>query len=152
MANLSNTRFKKTDRASSQEFTFDSDMLKMLLAIDEKKTLREVAQEVKMGQAAFKDTFVKLVKLRLIEQVGDQETCVEESFINFMREALIQLIGPLGEVLVDDTADEMGMTASSIPVSGLADFVAAVAKEIPGDKQSNEFKKRMLKEMREQGL
>lgn len=152
MANLTNSRFKKTDRASSQEFTFDSDMLKLLLAIDERKTVRELSIEVGMTQSTFKDTFVKLVKLGLIEQVADEVDVVDESFIENMREALIQLIGPLGAVLVDDTAEDMGWTASSVPVPNLADFVAAVAKEVPGIKQSNEFKKQMLQEMRDQGL
>lgn len=152
MANISNLRYKKTDRASNQEFTLDTYMLKLLLAIDGQKTVREVSRGVHMNPSTFKDTFIKLVKLGLIEQAIDLETCVEKTLIDKMRKTLIQLIGPLGEVLVDDTAEDMGWKVNRIPLSGLADFVAAVSKEIPGDKQSNEFKKLMLKEMRNQGM
>jgi hypothetical protein len=152
MANLADVCFKKSDRASSQEFAFDSDMLKLFMAIDGQRTVREVSQEVKLGQSKFKDTFVKLLKLGLIEQAGNEEVCVQESFIDNMRATLIQLVGPLGEVLIFDAAEDMGWETKRIPVSGLANFVAAVAKEIPGSKQSNEFKKRMIKEMQTLGL
>jgi hypothetical protein len=148
MANLANVCFKKTDRASSQEFAFDTDMLKLFMAIDGQKTVREVSQEVQLGTPKFKDTFVRLLKLGLIEQAGEEEACVDEAFIDNMRSTLIQLIGPLGEVLVIDAAEDMGYKTNRIPVSSLANFVAAVAKEIPGSKQSNEFKKRMIEEMK----
>jgi hypothetical protein len=152
MANLADVCFKKSDQASSQEFAFDTDMLKLFMAIDGQKTVREVSLEVKLGQPKFKDTFVKLLKLGLIEKAGNEEACVQESFIDNMRATLIQLIGPLGEVLILDAAEEMGLETKRIPVSGLANFVASVAKEIPGSKQSNEFKKRMVKEMQTLGL
>ena len=152
MANLADVCFKKSDRASSKEFAFDTDMLKLFMAIDGQKTVREVSLEVKLGQPKFKDTFVKLLKLGLIEKAGNEEVCVQESFIDNMRATLIQLVGPLGEVLIFDAAEDMGWETKRIPVSGLANFVAAVAKEIPGSKQSNEFKKRMIKEMQTLGL
>jgi hypothetical protein len=152
MANLANVRFKKSERASSQEFAFDTDMLKLFMAIDGQKTVREISLEVGLDHALFKHTFIKLMKLGLIEQIGNEEACVEAAFIDHMRETLIQLIGPLGEVLVIDTAEDMGWKTNRIPVSGLAEFVAAVAREIPGDKQSNEFKKRMIKAMKALGL
>lgn len=152
MANLADVCFKKSDRASSKEFAFDTDMLKLFMAIDGQKTVREVSQEVQLGTPKFKDTFVRLLKLGLIEQAGNEEACAEESFIDSMRATLIQLIGPLGEVLILDAAEDMGWETNRIPVSGLANFVAAVAKEIPGSKQSNEFKKRMIKEMQTLGL
>lgn len=152
MANLADVCFKKTDRASSQEFAFDTDMLKLFMAIDGQKTVKEVSQEVQLGTSKFKDTFVKLRKLGLIEKAGNEEACVEESFIDNMRATLIQLIGPLGEVLVLDAVEDMGCKTNRIPVSSLASFVVAVAKEIPGNKQSNEFKKRMIEEMKTLGL
>jgi hypothetical protein len=152
MANLANVRFRKTERASSREFAFDTDMLKLFMAIDGQKTVREVSLEVGMSPPLFKHTFIKLMKLGLIEQLGNEEKYVHAAFIDTMRETLIQLIGPLGEVLVIDAAKDMGWKTNGIPVSGLADFVAAVAKEIPGDKQSNAFKKRMVEEMKALGL
>lgn len=152
MANLANVRFKQSEHAASREFAFDTDMLKLFMAIDGQKTVREVSLEVDMSPPLFKHTFVKLLKLGLIEQLGNEEKCVGPSFVDTMRATLIQLIGPLGEVLVIDAAKDLGWKTNGIPLSGLAEFVAAVAREIPSDKQCNEFKKRMLKEMQALGL
>ena len=152
MANLADVRFKKSEHASSREFAFDTDMLKLFMAVDGQKTVREVSREVGLRQPVFKDTFIKLLKMGLIEQIGNEEACVDPTFVDMLRETLIKLVGPLGEVLMIDTAQELGWETSRIPVAGLADYVAAVAREIPSDKQSNEFKKRMLKEMQGLGL
>jgi DNA-binding Lrp family transcriptional regulator len=152
MANLADVRFKKSEHASSREFAFDTNMLKLFMAVDGQKTVREVSQEVGLRQPVFKDTFIKLLKLGLIEQIGTEEACVDPSFIDALRKTLIQLVGPLGEVLMIDSAQDLGWKMDHIPMSGLAEFVSAVAREIPSDKQSNEFKRRMLKEMQALGV
>lgn len=148
MANLVDMRYKKVDQASNQEFSFDSDMLALFMAIDGQKTIQDVYLEVQLNQPRFKKAFVKLIKLGLIDQAGIEEVYVGESFLNNMRLTLISLIGPLGEVLVPDVAENMGWETNRIPEASLADFVAAVAREIPGSKQSDEFKSRMLTEMK----
>ncbi len=152
MADISNWSYKKAETADSREFTIDSDMLKVLMALDGKKTVRQISREIQLTNAVFKSTFLKLIKLGLIEKTGDGQACVQKPFIDNMRQTLIQLVGPLGGVLVDDAAEELGWQAHRIPLARVADFVAAVAREIPSDKQSNEFKKRMIAEMRTQGL
>lgn len=151
MADISNVCFQKAEREISRDVTIDSDMLKVLMTLDGKKTVREVSVAVDMGKALFKSTFLKLYKLGLIEKVGEAQACVTPSFIAQMRETLVQLIGPLGSVLVDDAAEDMGWEVSRIPVARVADFVVAVAREIPGDQQSNEFKKLMIEEIKTLG-
>ncbi len=151
MADISNVCFQKAEREISRDVTIDSDMLKVLMALDGKKTVREVSVAVDMGKALFKSTFLKLYKLGLIEKVGEAQASVNPSFIAQMRETLIQLIGPLGSILVDDAAAEMGWEVNRIPVARVADFVVAVAREIPGDQQSNEFKKQMIQEIKTLG-
>jgi len=68
MANLLDMHFRKTNLASNSEITFDSDMLKLLMAIDEEKTIRQIAGDVDLTPAAFKESLMKLIKLKLIEQ------------------------------------------------------------------------------------
>ena len=151
MADISNLCFQKAAGEISRDVTVDADMLKVLMALDGKKTVREVSVEVDMGVSVFKSTFRKLYKLGLIEKAGEDQACVTASFVEQMRETLVQLIGPLGSVLVDDAAEDMGWAVSRIPVDRVADFVVAVAREIPGDQQSNAFKKKMIEEIRTLG-
>ncbi len=150
MANLLDMHFRKTDLASTNEITFDSDMLKLLMAIDETKTVRQIAGALALSPAAFKQSFVKLVKLKLIEQVADAAptTYVSEGFLDKTREVLIGLTGPLGEVLLEETAEQMNLEMNQIPQDRLGDFIYNLANQMPGEKQKNEFSTVMLKEIK----
>lgn len=150
MANLLDMHFRKTNLASTNEITFDSDMLKLLMAIDEDKTIRQIAGEVAMSPSAFKESLMKLVKLKLIEQVqvAPAGSYVGEAFMTRLRELLVSLTGPLGEVLIEETAEQMSLNISKILRARIGDFVYNIANQMPGEKQKNEFSTAMLEEIK----
>lgn len=150
MANLLDMYFRKTNLASNSEITFDSDMLKLLMAVDENKTIRQVAADVAMTPSSFKESLVKLIKLKLIEQVeaAAPASYVGEAFLERTREVLIQLTGPLGEVLVEETLEDMNLDATKLPREIVGDFIYNIAKQMPGEKQKNEFSTVMLEEIK----
>ena len=123
-------------------------MLKLLMAIDENKPILQIAKELKMDPAIFRDSFLQLYKLKLIEEVKQKIVCADELFVAHLRETIVNLVGPLGEMLLDEAAEKMNLTVSRIPKSLVADFVYQVAKEIPGEKQQTEFKKLMIQEIK----
>ncbi len=151
MTKLQNARFKKSNFASYDEAVFDSDMLKLLMAIDENKPILQIAKEINMDPVVFKESFLRLFKLKLIEEVKPQVAYVDESFLTILRDTLINLTGPLGEMLLEDTAEKMNYVIPKIPKTNVADFVYQIAQEIPGDKEQAEFKKIMLKEIKSLG-
>ena len=67
MANLAEMFFRKADQASHQEYSFDSDMLKLFMAIDGQKTIQDVYLELRLKQTRFKTALAKLLKLGLIQ-------------------------------------------------------------------------------------
>lgn len=150
MTKLQDARFRKTDFASQNEavFDFDADMLKILMAIDERKTVLQIAREVKMDTAVFKETLLRLFKLKLIEEVKETIVYADEDFLTHLKETLVNLVGPLGEMLVEETVEKMNFQVSGIPKANAADFIYEVAKEIPGEKQQAEFKRLMIQEIK----
>ncbi len=142
------TRFRKCDFTSYDETVFDSNMLKLLLAIDENKSILQIAKEINMDPVVFKESFLKLYKLKLIEEVKPDVAYVEESFLTRLSDALSAHIGPLGEIVLEETAEKMNFKMPKIPKASIADFVYQVALEIPGDKEQVEFKKVMLQEIK----
>lgn len=150
MANLLDMHFRKTNLASNNEITFDTDMLKLLMAIDEDKTIRQVAGEVTLTPSAFKESLMKLVKLKLIAQVAAAAVVayVGEAFMARLQEVLVSLTGPLGEVLIEETAEDMNLDIKKIPRTQVGDFVYNIANQMPGDKQKNEFSTAMLEEIK----
>jgi DNA-binding transcriptional regulator YhcF (GntR family) len=145
---LQDARFRKTDFTADKATEFDSDMLTILMAIDENKSIVEIAKETKMNPAVFKEGFLRLYKLKFIEEVKETQVFVDSSFVQSLREVLVGLVGPLGEVLLDEAAEMMDLQISKVPKSRIADLVYEVAKGIPGNKQQEEFKKIMLQKMK----
>ena len=148
MTKLQDARFRKTNFTAYNETVFDADMLKLLMAIDEGKPILQIAKEIQMDPAVFKETFLRLYKLKLIEEVQQKIVYVDGHFVTHLRETLINLTGPLGAILMEETAEKMNLPVSRIPKSMIADFVYQVAKEIPGEKQQTEFKKLMIQEIK----
>ena len=148
MNRLANVRFRKTDLATSGNVSFDQNMLKLLFAIDENKTIAEIVKETKLDPTDFKLNLVKLYKLKLIEKVEKEVEYIDTKFLNNVRNTLVQLLGPLGEVLMDDAADEMSTERSKIPNALIAEYLMTIADEIPSEKQKTEFKKNMLGEIK----
>jgi hypothetical protein len=145
---LQDARFRKTNFSAHNEAVFDPDMLKLLMAIDEGKPVLQIAKEIKMDPAVFRESFLRLFKLKLIEEVKQKIVYANEDFITRLKETLVNLVGPLGEMLVDETAERMNFQSSKIPKSSVADFVYQVAKDIPGDKEQAEFKRLMIQEIK----
>jgi hypothetical protein len=145
---LQDARFRKTNFSAQDETVFDPDMLKLLMAIDEGKPVLQIAKEINMDPAVFRESFLRLFKLKLIEEVKQKIVYADESFLTRLRETLVNLVGPLGEMLMEETAEKMNFQSTRIPKSSVADFVYQVAKEIPGDKEQAEFKRLMIQEIK----
>ncbi len=148
MQKSSNTRFRKTSIKPGNDINFDSDTLKLYLAIDEKKPVLEIFKETMLERSVFKECLLKLYKLKLIEQVEEEVDYVENSFLNRLREVLIDVSGPLGGILMEEAAEDMNLELNKVPKAKVADFVYQVASDIPGEKQAAEFKKIMLQEIK----
>lgn len=148
MTKLQDARFRKTNFSAQDETVFDPDMLKLLMAIDEGKPVLQIAKEINMDPAVFRESFLRLFKLKLIEEVKQKIVYADESFLTRLRETLVNLVGPLGEMLMEETAEKMNFQSTRIPKSSVADFVYQVAKEIPGDKEQAEFKRLMIQEIK----
>jgi hypothetical protein len=145
---LQDARFRKTNFSAHDETVFDPDMLKLLMAIDEGKSVLQIAKEINMDPVVFRESFLRLFKLKLIEEVKQKVVYADEGFLTRLRETLVNLVGPLGEMLMEETAEKMNFESTKIPKSSVADFVYQVAKEIPGDKEQAEFKRLMIQEIK----
>ncbi len=147
MAKLRDVRFRKTDLSTTGEHEFDQNMLALLMAIDENKTLLQVAKETKLETSVFKDCFVKLYKLKLIEEVEHKVEYIDSDFLASMGKILVGLLGPLGEILMQDAAENVNTELPHIPKSDIAEYVRVIADEIPGEKQRTEFQGIMLEKI-----
>ena len=148
MGKLKDVYFRQTNLASNENMTFDQNMLTLLLAIEENKSVLEISKQVKLEPAIIKECFVKLHKLKLIEKVDKGVEYINGEVLNNIRATLIQLLGPLGYVLMDDAAEQLNVEKTKIPQKDVPEYLMAIANEIPSEKQKREFQKIMLEQIK----
>lgn len=136
--------FRKVIREDSDEISLDADMIRLLIAIDENKSLYQVAEEVDMQATTLKSTLSKLLEQGLIEPVKKDIAYLDHLFLEALRINLSKVIGPMAEILIEDVVEDMNLKASEIPANQAAELINNLSLEIPDEKDRIEFKKSML--------
>ncbi|MBW2582436.1 MAG: hypothetical protein JRE36_02400 [Deltaproteobacteria bacterium] len=130
----SDAYYRKVIRKDNDQVSLDADMIRLLIAIDENKSLSQIAEEVDMGNATFNKALSKLLDQGLIGQVKKDIPVLN----------LSRAIGPMAEILIEDMAAEMELTPSEIPINQAAELIANLSLEVPDEENRMQFKKSML--------
>ena len=136
--------FRKVIRKDSDEISLDADMIRLLIAIYENKSLYRIADEVDMQATTLKTTLSKLLEQGLIEPVKKDIAYLDHVFLEALRINLSKVIGPMAEILIEDVVEEMNLKASEIPANQAAELINNLSLEIPDERNRIEFKKSML--------
>jgi len=136
--------FRKVTRKDSDEISLDADMIRLLIAVDENKSLYQIADEVDMERTSLKTTLSKLLKQGLIEPVKKDIPYLDRAFLEALRVNLSKIIGPMAEILIEDVVAKMNLINSEIPKNQAAELINNLSLEIPEEKDRLEFKKSML--------
>ena len=140
----SNMYYRKVIRTDNDEISLDADMIRLLIAIDENKSLNQIAEEVDMSGSEFKSALSKLLKQGLIEPVQKKLMVLDKSFLEMLRVNLSKAIGPIAEILIEDVAEEMQLEPSAIPINQAAELITQLSLEVPDEENQIQFKKSMI--------
>ena len=136
--------YRKVIRTDNDELSLDVDMIRLLIAIDESKSLYQIAEEVDMDNASIKNALSQLLKQGLIEPVPKGSPVLDKTFLEELRINLSKAIGPMAEILIADMAAESDLNPAAIPVNQAADLIARLALEVPDEENQMQFKKSMI--------
>ena len=136
--------YRKVIRTDNDKVSLDADMIRLLIAIDESKSLYQIADEVDLDSTSFKQALSRLLEQGLIEPVKKDIPVLEESFLKALRINLSKAIGPMAEILIADIAEEMDLDPSSIPINHAAEVIAQLSLEVPDEENRMQFKKSMM--------
>ena len=140
----SNMYYRKVIRTDNDEIALDADMIRLLIAIDENKSLNQIAEEVDMSGSEFKSTLSRLLEQGLIEPVQKKLMVLDKSFLEMLRVNLSKAIGPIAEILIEDVAEEMQLEPSAIPINQAAELITQLSLEVPDEESQIQFKKSMI--------
>ncbi|MFA5552346.1 MAG: DUF4388 domain-containing protein [Trueperaceae bacterium] len=76
---------------------------------------------------------------------------LDEEFIHNLTVLVRDIMGPLADIVMDESLDELGATASSVPEAQLHDLLELLAQEFPGQLRAT-FKGRVEALLRAHGL
>ena len=136
--------YRKVIRTDNDEIALDADMIRLLIAIDENKSLNQIAEEVDMSGSEFKSTLSRLLEQGLIEPVQKKLMVLDKSFLEMLRVNLSKAIGPIAEILIEDVAEEMQLEPSAIPINQAAELITQLSLEVPDEESQIQFKKSMI--------
>ena len=140
----SNMYYRKVIRTDNDEISLDANMIRLLIAIDENKSLNQIAEEVDMSGSEFKSTLSRLLEQGLIEPVQKKLMVLDKSFLEMLRVNLSKAIGPIAEILIEDVAEEMQLEPSAIPINQAAELITQLSLEVPDEESQIQFKKSMI--------
>jgi hypothetical protein len=136
--------YRKVIRRDNNEISLDADMIRLLIAIDENKSLSQIADEVDMEDATLKKNLSKLLQQGLIEPVKKDLPVLDKIFLQALKINLSKTIGPMAVILIEEVVLDMELTAPEIPVHQAAELITALSHEIPDEIKRIEFKKSMM--------
>ena len=136
--------YRKVIRKDNDQISLDADMIRLLIAIDENKSLYQIADEVDMRADTLKMNLEKLLQQGLIEPVKRELPVLDKIFLQALRINVSKVIGPMSEILIEEVVSEMELTAPGIPVHQAAELITTLSHEIPDEEKRIEFKKSMM--------
>ena len=144
--------FRKVTPACSNEIRLNADMIHLLMVIDENKDLLQISNEAGLDISMLNQILSKLLKLKLIEPVEKRGRFLSNKFLGDLRLNLSQAVGPMAQILIEDTVAEMELKMSEIPEHQAAELISNIAQEVPEEINQIEFKKTMIEIMKKNRL
>lgn len=151
----SNAIFKLAGRPTA-EVQLRAEDWSVLTQLDGEKTVMEIAEASQLNELFTSKIICRLSELGLIELSAIQMAeaapaldVVDESFLAQVESDLMQAIGPMAAIVVDDCAEQMGHTRGELPKDAVPELVERLANEIPDPARRTKFQEAMLDRMKD---
>jgi hypothetical protein len=136
--------YRKRVRKGIQSVSLNADMIRLLLAIDEKKSIYQIAAEVEMEPAALRKNLANLLEQGLVEPVRRKAPGLDKTFLQAMRLNLSRIVGPMAEIVIEDGLADLNIDPADIQLNQAAELIDHIAREIPDEGGQIRFKKSMI--------
>jgi len=143
--------FRRVTRADLGEFSLDGQMLGVLMELNGRKSVLEVAKSTGLSMGQIRQLISKLLNLKLIEPIEEAVSTVDSDFFDYLKVQLSRCIGPLAEIIIEDAVSDLGHSLSKFPVHRAAELVDLISREIQKEEKRGVFKQNLLNKMREKG-
>ena len=148
---ISNMVFRRVIDDHLNEVSLNGRLLSILLDMDGKRNLDAIAKSLQLNLSDLQTAVSRLLDLNLIEQVKDEDAVIDNEFIQFLTLQLAKAIGPLSQLLVEDTIHNAGYSLKKFPAACAGDLVNTLARDIQRSEKRLQFKRNLQSMMRQKG-
>lgn len=146
---ISKLVLKRTVRADLGEVSLDSQMLQVLMELDGRKTIGQIAQSLNMTLKDLRAILGRLYQLRLCEIARNAIPSLGKEFFRFLSAELSRAMGPIADVVIEDEISDMGQSQAHFPAHRAAELVDVLARQILREERKVAFQQAMVKKLRE---
>lgn len=146
---ISKLVLKRTVRADMGEVSLDSQMLNVLMELDGKKTLGQVAQSLNMNMKTLRDIVNRIYQMKLCEPAAESMPVLGRDFFAVLSSELSKAMGPIADVVIEDEITDMGESPDHFSAHRAAELVDVLARQILREERKVAFQQAMVKKLRE---
>ena len=132
--------FKQSENVNPSDLSLDIKMLNIVLAMDGSRDLKTVAREGGYDPETLAADVQTLIRMGALEVNQVLAGFVEKETLDILSQNLSQAVGPLADILIEDTISDMGCSLYSLPKNKLKQLIDQLAMEIQDTETSQSFK------------
>lgn len=138
-------RFRKSEVFVNRNYSLSGDMYRLFFALDEDKTMSQLASQYQMEHAVMLESIVKLWNMDLIEPIGLNHLQVDTNFLQLLKINLFYIVGnkDIAYSCVDAVLKDFGFSQDQLPASDGSALVSAVSKKISNPNIRKKFQEFM---------
>lgn len=136
--------FQQTIQGNMGKLDLDGVMLGVLMKLNGSRTLGQVTQECNLSLMAIRPIITKLLNHKLVKHVVLTTATSDPEFMSFLISQLSIAVGPLGEIILEESLEDLGFTKRNFPVNRAAELINILSQDIPREDKRIEFKQAML--------
>lgn len=143
--------FKRLLRKDLGDFSLERHTLIVLMELDGKSTLGELAGKSGVALGTLRESISSLLRLGLIEKVEKDIVPMDYDCFHYLLDQLALAIGPIAGVLIEDEVKSFGHEVVNFPGDLVPNLVDKLAGEIRREDKKSVFIKKMVNKIREKG-
>jgi hypothetical protein len=143
--------FCKVEGCETGEFSMDRQMLAVLMRIDGQKSLAVLSEETGFNLKQMRDIILRLIKLNLVVPASKKTSLMDDDFLACLKLTFSKAVGPIAQIIIEDTIEDMGYNISQFPVHQAAELIDLLSHEIQRDDKVLAFKQEMIQKIKQKG-
>jgi hypothetical protein len=148
---ISGLIFRPVIRDDLKNVSMDNMLLAVFLELDGKRPLSEVTDRVHINMGQVRKALGRLIELGLVEPVEKATSMLDADFISFLKLQLSYAIGPIADIILEETAETMDCSLDQIPTACAAELIENLAREISREEHRTQFKSEMVRMISSKG-